>query len=212
MKFKSKLMALVATVGLSTGLAVFAPMAHAASIPVGVVEDTGGGGPIYMNRAGGGAVKGTKVVGYGTFDNNDDFTFADELSSWCGGTGKVRNGEGGITCPFTVGSGLNSRYDGAELWTLHSYNTGFYAAIPNFSNHLVALGNLGDQGDAWIQNDAGYVVSVGESNWAYANGGGANKPQWLDTNGNVGAQLLAGGPANTGTWSCYLNNGHEEGC
>lgn len=131
-----------------------------------------------LNRAGGGQGVGTHIIGYVEHDNNNDFTNLN-LGSWCGGTGIVRNGEGGILCPFRNGSGLNARYDGAKIIALWSYNLGLYGTIPSFSNGNVALGNYGDQGYAWVMNSAGYVVSVGESNWLFDNGHGSNNPAWL---------------------------------
>jgi len=102
--------------------------------------------------------------------------------------------------------------DGSGIYAIHEYHVGYYATIP-ILNGQVALGNFGDNGYAWVVNGQGYTVSVGQSNKAYNNGGGANLPKWLDSNGPFGAQLIAAGPANTGPWLCILiSGGHQDDC
>ena len=166
----------------------------------------------FMNRSGGGHVIGTPIGGYGTFDDNDDFTFEFYPTTKCGDN-KVHNGEGGIYCPFTNGSGLNSRYDGADILAIHEYTYGYYAVIPNFGNGKLTLGNFASQGDTYVRNSAGYLVSVGESNYAYGQGFGWNKPYWVDSSGVSGAQLEAAQPANSGPWDCStVGNAHQDAC
>jgi hypothetical protein len=156
-----------------------------------------------LNRYHGGYSAGTPVIDWYFNDPNNDFTF-EQLGSWCGGTGEVRNGENGMFCPFAYGSGLNARYDGDAIYELFSYGPALLcAAIPNFSDGYVALESCGSNGYAWVYSKESYMVSVGESNFAYRNGNGPNNPFWLwYAPGTVGGQLDAL-PNATEQWFCY---------
>jgi hypothetical protein len=118
-------------------------------------------------------------------------------------TGVVRNGEGGILCPFRNGSGLNARYDGRPIvGIVRDSDFGRCAVIPGFnSSPGVALGNCGDQGYAWVDTAFNNVVSIGQSNWWWDNHGHpSNVPWWLFDLG-VGNQLIVKNDS-TYTWGC----------
>lgn len=200
---------LASTLLLVTALGVVP--AHAVTIGVTLENITESTPHPFMNRSGGGHVIGTPIGGYGTFDDNDDFTFEWYPTTKCGDNHV--HSTNGQACPFTNGSGLNARYEGADILAIHEYTWGFYATIPNFSTSKLALGDFGAQGDTFVRNAAGYVVSVGQSNYDYAHGGGANNPQWIDSTGVSGAQLVAAGPANSGPWDCStVGNAHQDAC
>lgn len=65
-----------------------------------------------MNHAGGSYSPGAHVIGWSAGDSHNDFEFVN-LSRMCG------NGTVTSTCPFTVGSGLNSAYAGSQIVGLY---------------------------------------------------------------------------------------------
>jgi len=159
-----------------------------------------------MNRQHGGVQSGTWVVAYNLNDNNNDFTVADSGGvSWCGGSNWVHNGENGLVCPFSVGSGLNARYDKKAIVQLYNYTYG-WCANANFSDYSINLGACGNNGYLWVDSPDGssgdWFINVGQSNYAYGNGGPSNQPYWLGTLG-TGLRMVAG------TWN---NNPSPFGC
>jgi hypothetical protein len=161
--------------------AVFVPLATsgvASATPIAQVCDPNDG-PLCMNRAGAGTGNGTNVIMWNVNDNNNDFALV-PLSSWCGGTGRVENGENGQVCPFWNGSGLNARYDQDQIYEIESLSTLKCAAISD----LVGGGPLnlqpcGATGYAFVQSAAGYLISVGETNFQHVN----NQPYWINAAG-----------------------------
>jgi hypothetical protein len=147
-----------------------------ASPPVQVCSNLGN----CMNRSGGGTANGTNVINYTQNNANNDFTFL-LLSTWCGATGTVHNGENGILCPFPNGSGL---------YAFRAYNENKYVTIPNFTTTQTKLGNYGDQGYAFVRTPQGFVVSIGVSNDRYNSGGGSNHPYWLNQQATIGPLVV----------------------
>jgi len=163
------------------------------------------GGTTCMNAGGGNHQVGGWVIAYNFNDPNNTFAPV-VLRSWCGNTGWVHNGENGQVCPFTVGSGLNARYDGDPIVGLQDYISNNYATIPNFSNGLVTEGHYGDSGYAWVISATNFIVSVGRSNNLYSQTHQTNNPAWLrDWAQRPGSQLQvqSGSGAGDEPWVCY---------
>lgn len=126
-----RLAVLIPIIGLVVGLGVtFAGPAHAQAPQVQLCN-TGNDNNTCMNKQGGGNNDGTHVIEYNVNDPNNTFEFTLE-TSWCSG-GKVEI-YGGGGCPFAVGSGLNSRFDGAPIVTEFNYD---------WPDSCVANGNSG---------------------------------------------------------------------
>jgi len=205
--------ALAVALGGIGAVAQAAPTTHAApvqlatAVPPSQICSSDG----CINRSGGGITKGTQLLAWDVNDSHNGFAFLQKNNFVCGRYASVHNGEQGCVGPFAVGSGLNARYDGDIVYNIHSYDTGFVAAIPSFSSFEVKMGNFGDPGDAWVVANGGYTISVGESNWAYNGGNGANRPYWLTTYSGQHSKLLAlfESGATHLTWFC---NGPEDSC
>jgi hypothetical protein len=158
-----------------------------------------------MNRNGGGTGNGTHVIGW-TFNNgNNWFDWPTTSVSWCPG-GYVHNGENGLFCPFSYGSGLNSRYHGDSIRELLSPNTGKCITPDSIANSIgyAILNSCGANGYLWVLNVFGgtnYLINVGRSNYAYDHGGGSNTPYFINAAGH-GIQMEILGFGNNGFF-CY---------
>ena len=161
-----------------------------------------------LNRYHGTTGFGTWVVSYHRGDANNDFSFAIENVSWCGNSTWVHNGENGLVCPFTNGSGLNARYDHKFVYFIHAYGeTNTCAAVNDFSLTAVNLEPCGSTGYLWVispnGSQGGYLINVGMSNFEYSQGGGSNRPYWLYDLG-IGNRLVVS-PSNPDVntlWGC----------
>jgi hypothetical protein len=122
-----------------------------------------------LNRSGGGTGNGTRIIAWTRdWDNNENFTMA-TLPNYCGG-GKVTS-----SCPFTVGSGLNTRYQGDRIMNILDYSDQTKCAIAQNPNSVV-LGACNANGAIFVQNTPNgkgiidYVENVYWSNQNYASG------------------------------------------
>jgi len=161
-----------------------------------------------LNRAGGATSFGTHVIAYTENDNNNDFAFGDENLSYCGGTNWVHNGENGLVCPFTNGSGLNARYDHKFIFRLHAYHEiNTCAVVSNNTFGNVTLNSCGSNGYLWVGSPNGngdYLINVGMSNAQYASTGITNRPFWLFRVGHAVQLIAKNDNSNDGPilWSC----------
>lgn len=157
-----------------------------------------------MNRYHGQTSSGTPVISYtdNTNDPNEDFEFLVITNFVCGQYGTVHNGENGCWGPFTVGSGLNQRYDGKNVGEIVSYFTNWCSVI---DQHLAtdSLQNCGSVGYVFVDspvNGADYLVNVAYSNSIYQATQVTNRPYWLDAN-SFGQSLIVD-PAALTSWKC----------
>jgi hypothetical protein len=152
--------------------------------------------PACMNRNGGRDGPGTKVIGWNQdFDNNEDFQTV-KLTSWC------NNGHVTETCPFTVGSGLNARYN-TDLIVFISDYAGYCIGSNSTWTQAILNGCLPNGGAFVVSNTNGqFLIDVGVSNHWYANGAPANHPYWLVWDGTFGDQLNFSDIASN-SWACY---------
>jgi hypothetical protein len=136
-----------------------------------------------INRNGGGYTSGTKVIGwYKDSDNNENF-YGVLLTSWCN-SGYVTE-----TCPFTVGSGLNARYNGDPIVSLDTSNNQCVGA--NSTWDAAVLGGCVPNGGAFVESNVNgvFLISVGVSNHWYGVVGTYNAPYWLVWDGAFGDPL-----------------------
>lgn len=128
-----------------------------------------------LNRQGGGTAGGTHVIQWGLGDPNNDFNFVG-LGTWCkGGHVEIYAGGG---CPFAIGSGLNSYYDGA-LIVEELNNTSNLCVANGYSYNgyeRAQLQSCGSNGYVWIIGNcneintcqvAGPVISLFWTNQTY---------------------------------------------
>ena len=150
---------------------------------------------VCMNRNGGGYTSGTKVIGwYKDSDQNENF-YGVPLTTWCS-SGYVTE-----TCPFTVGSGLNARYDGDAIVTMNTSNNQCVGADSTWSEAV--LGGCVPDGGAFVESNAngGFLISVGVSDHWYGVLGSYDVPYWLVWDGVLGDQLTFVGEA-INSWTC----------
>jgi len=153
-----------------------------------------------MNRSGGGTGNGTHVITwFHDFDNNEDIILVPISNFVCGRYGTVQNNQNGDGCvgPFTNGSGLNSRYQGVQLYKLQRNGTGS-CVIPDSSQFGAVLGGCTASGYVYAWSDAAYLVNVFVSNQAYAQGFGTNDPAFLQGQNTTGLQLTYSAPHQAG--------------
>lgn len=156
-----------------------------------------------MNRQGGGILDGTHIITWNRdFDNNEDFSSV-VIDDGCGAS--VHNGEGGMVCPFTNGSGLNARYDGRPIVQLQRRGTGF-CIVPDGPVTGAVLGGCTDNGRAYVVSAANYAIDVYASNRAYANGFGTNRPMFLNGFDFNSEQLTYSFTGNAGIDQWYVSS------
>jgi hypothetical protein len=196
---RRRLTALLGALALISGGVTLAATAIAtpAKANVGAAICTSPSASACMNRNGGGSANGTKIIEWhNDLDNNEDFIFAN-LTSWCNG--------GHVTpiCPFTVGSGLNTRYQGDQIVSIYSTGTG--KCIGADGTWTAAILNLClPNGGAFVKSatNGTFLIDVGVSNHFYGLFGTYNQPFWLIAPDGYGAQLsFANNPINS--WRCY---------
>ena len=131
-----------------------------------------------MNHAGGSYLNGAHVIGWSAGDPHNDFEFV-ALSNMCG------HGAVTTTCPFTLGSGLNNAYVGAQIVAMYDPDNrcpGGTSPSDTLASLQPCPDNYGNNGGwstinilEYAENDAGtarYVlVNKNFSNRLYANGG-----------------------------------------
>lgn len=149
-----------------------------------------------INRNSGGYTSGTKVIGWHEDSDSNENFYAVPLTSWCNG-GKVTE-----TCPFTVGSDLNSRYDGDPIISLDTTNNQCVGADSSWSNAV--LGGCVPDGGAFVESNANgeFLISVGVSDHWYGDTGDVNIPYWLAWDGDYGSQLTFIGDNALNSWVC----------
>lgn len=111
--------------------------------------------------------------------------------------GSLTCGSGVVTqtCPFTVGSGLNSRYAGSKIWYFETYQSGTKCLATDGGGGGILgtcpdrSGNGGSNGTIFVQNSAGYVVNRYWSDYNYSIGE-SNSPSWMCSPGSQGQQVL----------------------
>ena len=102
--------------------------------------------------------------------------------------GTVKDGEGGVLWPFTDGSGLNTRYNGANVYKFSwAANELYCASQVEFAEGIyssqgpVTLQSCANSEFYWfVLSKAGFLVCVWSSNLLYQNTGAANSPVWVD--------------------------------
>lgn len=144
------------------------------------------------NQCGSGA--NTVIIGWTHDLDNCEDSYWFQLSLMCG------NGVVTGTCPFAVGSGLNSRYAGDPIVAIGWYDAGgCVAANPNGSTVGVTgtcpdpYGNGGSNGSIFVyntKNNADYMINRYWSDYFYQHGDGANNPSGLCTDGFGNPVLL----------------------
>lgn len=103
-----------AAIALSGLLVAGGPAVAAHASAPNVICDLGS--PVLCaNRAGGGTSTGTHVIGYADDRDSNEYFDAD-VDSICSGGYKVTS-----TCPFTVGSGMNTQLQGDWIFRLEAY-------------------------------------------------------------------------------------------
>jgi hypothetical protein len=148
-----------------------------------------------INRNGGGYTSGTKGIGWhNDSDQNENF-YGVPLTGWCN-SGHVTE-----TCPFTVGSGLNSRYDGDAIVSLDTSNNQCLGADSSWLEAV--LGGCVPDGGAFVESNVNgaFLISVGVSNHFYGTTGSRNTPYWLVWDGHFGDPLIFTDEA-INSWAC----------
>jgi hypothetical protein len=162
--------------------------------------DSGDG--LCLNRSGCGTGYGTAVLTW-THETSscDHLGGLNQLGQMCG-SGVVTS-----TCPFTVGSGLNSRYQGQEIMDIQ-FSTGQCAGDDGYGGGALepcpdSSGNGGGDGTIFIWNTSLYMVNRHWSDAWYSGGYGANNPAFLCSQGVSGdrVNLAGGGQAGYCQWA-----------
>lgn len=187
--------------GLTATAAVTAPAAHAANT---VICDHGPG--LCMDRQGNGTTIGTPIIGWAkNFGDGAQHFTAPSVGAWvCGLYSTVHNGENGCTGPFTVGSGLNARYDGKPIVQFRSYGAVDGCVTPQSLNDGAMLNVCNANGMAWVANNA-YAINVWASNTYYSQFHVANTPWFLNGVPGQGNRLpvTTTGSANIDQWYSF---------
>jgi hypothetical protein len=128
-----------------------------------------------LNRMRGGTGNGTPIIAYTRdFDNNENFRFA-YLTNYCG-SGHVTS-----TCPFAVGSGLNTRYQGNPILAFLD-NSDQTKCVTAQNPSAIVLEPCGATGYVFVRNTVkgsiGHVENVHWSNQNYS-AGHYNSPSWM---------------------------------
>lgn len=194
---RKRLAALVGILTLTIGGVTLTATTIPAKASVGAAICTYPSGSACMNRNGGGTANGTKVIQWhNDLDNNEDFLYTN-LTSWCSG-GHVTS-----TCPFTVGSGLNSRFEGDQIVSIYSTHAGKCIGADGTWT-LAILNGCVPNGGAFVKSNTNgtFLIDVGVANHFYSVYGTYNQPWWLIASGGYGTQLsFANNPINS--WGCY---------
>jgi hypothetical protein len=148
-----------------------------------------------INRNGGGYTSGTEGIGWHKDSDQNENFYGVLLTGWCN-SGYVTE-----TCPFTVGSGLNARYDGDPIFSLDTSNNQCLGADSSWSEAV--LGGCVPDGGAFVGSNANgvFLISVGVSNHWYGVTGSYDTPYWLVWDGGFGDQLAFVGAA-INSWTC----------
>lgn len=148
----------------ATALAVIAPATAAQATP----PPTQLCNPLLslcMNRQGGSTAGGTHILAWTQGDPNNDFEWK-QLASWCN-NGHVEVYPGG-GCPFAIGSGLNSLYNGALIVQEENSNSTPLRCAANGNSYggyeRAQLQNCGSNGYVWILGDCNDINTCNESN------------------------------------------------
>jgi hypothetical protein len=148
----------------------------------------GTGSGLCLNRKSCHSTVGTQVIMWAhDFDSCEDFGQV-ELSTMCGG-GSVTS-----TCPFTVGSGLNTTFLGYPIEAIKAYNEGKCLATDSNGNGVLGTcpdssGNGGSNGTIVIFANNEHVVS---RYWSDANFalGEYDTPAYTCSPGTQGVQVI----------------------
>jgi hypothetical protein len=148
-----------------------------------------------INRSGGGYSSGTKIIGYNKDSDSNENFFATPMTSWCN-SGKVTT-----TCPFSVGSGLNDRYDGDQIVSLNTTNNQCVGVNSGWATAV--LGGCVPTGGAFVESNTNgtFLISVGVSNHWYGLGHAADTPYWLVWDSHISDALQFNDVA-TNSWVC----------
>jgi hypothetical protein len=148
-----------------------------------------------LNRNGGGYTSGTNVIGWDEDSDQNENFYGVLLTGWCN-SGYVTE-----TCPFTVGSGLNARYDGDPIFELATSNNQCVGADSSWLEAV--LGGCLPDGGAFVGSNANgvFLISVGVSNHFYGTTGSYDAPYWLVWDGNFGDPLIFTDEA-LNSWTC----------
>lgn len=183
-----------AALGAVSASLLISPPAHA--VPNNQMFDNRGtGSSLCWNRSGGGQTKGTVVIAYNCGDNNNDFEEVN-LSSMCGG-GFVTQ-----TCPFVVGSGLNSAWANSEIdvveWGSSGLCVGGNSSTDNDAN-LTDCPN--DDGSCPVSGSCWSSIMIRVPS-AYPGSGGRNYDVLI--NRNWSDWFVTHSTPQCNAWSCSL--------
>lgn len=158
-----------------------------------------------LNRNHCGSGSGTSVIVWPQSDTCEDFE-PQVLASMCN-KGFVTE-----TCPFTEGSGLNSRYYNSPIVELYAY--GENECVATTGSGLGVLGTCpdsagigGSNGTIFVYNSADYVINRYWSDNNYSIGE-YDQPAWMCSPGVEGDQVILdddAGSAGTCQWSAILS-------
>ena len=148
-----------------------------------------------LNRKGGGYTSGTNVIGWDKDSDQNENFYGVLLTGWCS-SGYVTE-----TCPFTVGSGLNARYDGDPIFELNTSNNQCLGADSSWLEAV--LGGCLPNGGAIVGSNTNgvFLISVGVSNHFYGTTGSYDAPYWLVWDSHFGDPLIFTDEA-INSWTC----------
>ncbi len=181
MRFKKKLGAaaavLIATAGLAVGTG---SAAHASGSVCTVINGQLG----CANRAGGGTVVNTAIIGWHNDGNSDFFPDAGPFGSFCNhGTVDEHS-----SCPFAAGSGLNTQFNGDVILQLDDSFGCIATGAEAPGAYKAILNSCGANGYIFVQTGGNAMVNVRASNTWFTSGHSA-AAFYLFWDANFGHQL-----------------------
>jgi hypothetical protein len=161
--------ALTIVAALAAAIPAVVPQVAQAAVPIQLCT-VNNQYSLCLNRGGGGTGPGTWVVGWSADgNNNNDFEYG-FLTGMCGGGRVIVYAGGG--CPFTPGSGLNARFDGAYIVDLYAYNENECVGTTGMGNAILTAcpdrnGNGGANGTIdVILNDTNNPTPIINRYWS----------------------------------------------
>jgi hypothetical protein len=170
-----------------------------------------------FNVRGGSHTLNTPITAYTPNDQNGTFIY-EPLKQMCNGTGHVIVTAGG-GCPFYVGSGLNSQYDGAAIVSLSDYGAAPTRCAGTVSDGTGSMLEQPCPGQDGTGGGGHGVLWVLKSVHDATNGGGTlteiiNIRQTNDTHNGSGYEVCNFGQKSSTLWTNWADNGNPDsgGC
>ena len=119
--------------------------------------------------------------------------------------GTVKDGEGGVLWPFDDGSGLNTRYNGDNVYQFSFEFDESYCVIQTTFTELELDGCASTTYEDFVLSQDGYLICAGASNYLYSETGTSDQPVWVtDEFGTGNGDFATEGTSANLTWSINL--------